>query len=307
MSTALPSLTNPDLGLLRVFLTVVHSGGFSAARTELNVSQPTISAKIADLESRLGMRLCERGRGGFKLTTEGQRVYEATLNLFQSLETFKSEIGLVRGRLVGDLHIGIADATVTNTALKLNETITLFKKNAPDVHLHLHVASATELELGLVENRLHIVVGPLQRRRPELVYTPILIEAQALYCARNHPLFARAPDEINVSDLSTVEFARRGYLTHWQPPLGVQFRATATTVHMEATTRLILSGNYIGYLPVHHAEAWVKKGKLRPILPKLLSYDSTFLLATRRSLGSGAQRRFLKDFRTVQDHHQPLS
>ena len=70
-----PKLTTPDLGLLRVFVTVVHSGGFSAARTELNVSQPTISMKISDLEARLGMRLCERGRAGFKLTAEGQLVY----------------------------------------------------------------------------------------------------------------------------------------------------------------------------------------------------------------------------------------
>src|ERR1700742_1784447 len=109
---ASPKLTNPDLNLLRVFVTVVNSGGFSAARTELNVSQPTISMRISDLEARLGMRLCERGRGGFKLTAEGQKVYEASLNLFQSLETFRAGIGAVRGRLVDELHIGFADATV---------------------------------------------------------------------------------------------------------------------------------------------------------------------------------------------------
>lgn len=88
MATVLPTLSTADLKLLRVFVAVVHSGGFSAARTELNVSQPTISIKISDLESRLGMRLCDRGRGGFKLTAEGQRVYEASLNLFRSLDTF---------------------------------------------------------------------------------------------------------------------------------------------------------------------------------------------------------------------------
>lgn len=302
MTVALPKLTNADLNLLRVFVTVVHSGGFSAARTELNVSQPTISVKISDLEARLGMRLCERGRGGFKLTAEGQRVYEASLNLFQSLDTFRSEIGSVRGRLIGELHIGVADATVTNIGLKLNETVEQFKNKAPDVHLHLHVASALELELGLVEDRLHAVIGPLQRRRPELVYAPILVEEQTLYCGRNHVFFERAPDNIDLSELSGAEYVRRGYLSHWQAPQGVQFRPTATTVHMEATTRLVLSGTHIGYLPVHHANYWVQREELRPILPKLLSYDSPFLLATRRSLGSAALRRFLKDFRNVQEH-----
>ncbi|WJR74995.1 LysR family transcriptional regulator [Bradyrhizobium sp. NP1] len=300
-----PKLTNSDISLLRVFVAVVHSGGFSAARTELNVSQPTISMKVSDLEARLGMRLCERGRGGFKLTAEGQRVYEASLNLFQSLETFRAEIGSVRGRIVGDLHIGIADATITNTGLKLDQAIERFKRKAPDVHIHMHVASALELELGLVEDRLHVVIGPLQRRRPELVYAPVLVEEQALYCGRNHPLFERAPDRIEPSELNNIEFVRRGYLTRWQAPLGVEFRATATTLHMEATTRLVLSGTHIGYLPTHHASFWVKRGELKPILPALLSYDSPFLLATRRSPASSALRRFLGDFRSVQRHPPP--
>ena len=65
MSIALPQISNLDLGLLRVFVAVTRSGGFSAARTELNVGQPTISNKIADLELRLGMRLCDREEADF--------------------------------------------------------------------------------------------------------------------------------------------------------------------------------------------------------------------------------------------------
>jgi LysR family transcriptional regulator, transcriptional activator for bauABCD operon len=297
---ASPKLTNPDLNLLRVFVTVVNSGGFSAARTELNVSQPTISMRISDLEARLGMRLCERGRSGFKLTPEGQRVYEAALNLFQSLETFRTEVGSFSGRLIGDLHIGVADATISNNELKLNEAIKHFQKKAPDVHIHLRVASALELELGLVEDRLHIVIGPLQRRRPELSYAPVLVEQQALYCSRDHDLFRRAPDRIDPLELGSAGFVRRGYLADWRPPLDIRFKATATTFHMEATTRLILSGTHIGYLPVHHAQPWVKRGELRPILPKLVSYGSPFFLATRRSSSNVILRRFLRDFRTAQ-------
>jgi DNA-binding transcriptional LysR family regulator len=266
------------------------------------VSQPTISVKIAKLETRIGMRLCERGRAGFRLTTEGQRVYSACVNLFQSFDSFRAEVGAVRGRIVGDLHIGIADATVTNTHLKLNESIARFKKKAPDVHLHVHVASAIDLELGLVDNRLQVAIGPLQRRRPELVYTPVLVEEQALYCGRGHPLFSRAPAQIELAELGRAEFVRRDYLAHWKAPLGIQFNATATTGHMEATTRLILSGTHIGYLPVHQATFWVETDHLRPILPERLSYGSLFLLALRRSLGTAALRQFLKDFRAVQNN-----
>lgn len=300
MSIALPQISDLDLGLLRVFVAVVRSGGFSAARTELNVGQPTISNKIADLELRLGMRLCDRGRGGFRLTVEGQRVYQAANSLFASLEDFRAEIGTLRGRLVGELHIGVADATVTNGQLKLNEIIAGFKRKAPDVHLHLHTASATELELGLVENQLHVAIGPLQRRRRELIYTPVLIEQQTLYCGRSHALFSRAPDRVQLVELGAVEFVGRDYLANWQAPQGIHFRATATTGHMEATTQLILSGTHIGYLPEHYANPWVATEQLRPILPGVLSYGSAFSMVRRRSGNTAALIEFIKEFRSIQ-------
>lgn len=300
MSIALPHIADLDLGLLRVFIAVVRSGGFSAARTELNVGQPTISNKIADLELRLGMRLCERGRSGFKLTMEGKHVYKAALDLFESLEAFRVGVGTLRGRFVGDLHIGIADATVTNAHLKLDEVIAGFKKRAPDVHLHLHTESAIDLELGLVENHLHVAIGPLQRRRRELIYTPVLVEQQTLYCGRPHPLFKRAPERIDAVELANVEFVRRDYLANWQPPQGIQFRATATTGHMEATMQLILSGTHVGYLPEHYATFWVQTDHLRPILPRVLSYGSTFSMARRRSSTAATLTEFVKEFRLVQ-------
>jgi hypothetical protein len=55
----------PDLHLLRLFVTVVEAGGFSAAQGVLGLSQPSISQQMAKLETRLGYRLCSRGKGGF--------------------------------------------------------------------------------------------------------------------------------------------------------------------------------------------------------------------------------------------------
>jgi DNA-binding transcriptional LysR family regulator len=151
-----------------------------------------------------------------------------------------------------------------------------------------------------VENQLHVAIGPLQRRRPELVYAPVLVEEQTLYCGRSHNLFRRAPDDIALEELETVEFVARDYLSKWKAPHGVKFRATATTGHMEAATHLILSGTHIGYLPSHYASPWVAAGDLRPILPAQLSYGSTFSLVRRRSSESATLKAFVKEFRAVQ-------
>jgi DNA-binding transcriptional LysR family regulator len=66
-----------DLRLLKVFMTVVDSGGYTAAQAELNVGTSTISNHMTELEQRLGARLCQRGRIGFQLTDKGEFVYQA--------------------------------------------------------------------------------------------------------------------------------------------------------------------------------------------------------------------------------------
>ena len=72
----LGQLSDMDLRLLKVFKSVADCGGMAAAEMELNIGTSTVSRHIKDLETRLGLRLCRRGRGGFALTTEGQLVYD---------------------------------------------------------------------------------------------------------------------------------------------------------------------------------------------------------------------------------------
>ena len=63
-----------DLRLLRIFKSVVECGGMTAAELELNISASTLSRHMKDLEERLGLVLCRRGRAGFTLTPEGVQV-----------------------------------------------------------------------------------------------------------------------------------------------------------------------------------------------------------------------------------------
>ena len=74
-------LHDVDLKLLRVFVEVVRCGGFSAAQAALNSSQSAISGQMTTLETRLGVKLCDRGRSGFRLTDQGRATYAATQRL----------------------------------------------------------------------------------------------------------------------------------------------------------------------------------------------------------------------------------
>lgn len=102
-----------DLKLLRTFRAVADCSGFSMAEIELGMTKSAISKQISDLESRLGARLCHRGRSGFALTPEGQFVYTASTKMFGALDGFRAELNSLQKQPAGVLHIGCIDTLVT--------------------------------------------------------------------------------------------------------------------------------------------------------------------------------------------------
>ena len=102
----LGNVSELDIRLIRVFLAVVEAGGVSAAQSALNTSQPTISAQLASLETRLGFRLCQRGRAGFALTPKGSQFVDAARRLLAAAEGFRLEVQHINRTLSGTLNIG---------------------------------------------------------------------------------------------------------------------------------------------------------------------------------------------------------
>ena len=83
---------------------VVACGGFAAAELELNINRSTISRHIKDLETRLGVTLCRRGRSGFALTTEGEQVHRSALKIMAAMEDFQHEVDDLHQQLSGHTH-----------------------------------------------------------------------------------------------------------------------------------------------------------------------------------------------------------
>ena len=52
---------------------------------------------------------------------------------------------------------------------------------------------------------------------------------------------------------------------------------------MESVAVFILSGRYIGFLPVHFAAQWVREDQMRPLLERKLGYQNPIYLAVRKT------------------------
>lgn len=271
-----------ELRLLRVFIGVVQAGGMSAAQATLNIALSTISAHVATLEERLGVRLCARGRAGFRLTEAGQVVYEEANRVFSALGSFRSVTDSLGGKLSGSLNVGTVDTTVTNRSVSLAEVMRRFNQRTSEVHINLVIGARHELEHAVVEGGLHLAIGPFAKNHVGLKYQPLYTETQEVYCGRHHPLFKLRPAAITPRHLAASAVAVRGiWHGHDLDRIGSRILG-ATVQHLEAMLVLLLSGGYIGYLPAHYAATWVKRAELKPIRVSGLSYRSRFGFITRR-------------------------
>ncbi|MDD3445219.1 MAG: LysR family transcriptional regulator [Zavarzinia sp.] len=278
-------ITDADIKLLAVFITVVRCGGFSLAQNALNVSQSTISIQISNLESRIGAKLCKRGRSGFTLTPEGAEVFEAAKALFAQLEDYRARIGGIKGKLIGDINIGIIDNLIVSPDFRLHEAIRAFKSVAHDVHVNLSVAPPNELERQVLEGQAHLAIGFFPRRVSQLQYEPLFTMGMELYCGRRHPLFALGEDEVTPEDVMAAEHVQRGYVSIDQMNhMHRRFKFTARAHNIEGIAYFILSGHYLGFLSTVYARRWVETGEMRSVRPDVFGYTSNYDVVYRRNV-----------------------
>ena len=281
---ALGQLSDMDLRLLRVFKTVVECGGLSAAELELNIGTSTVSRHLKDLETRLGLVLCRRGRAGFALTGEGQRIYDETLRLLASLDAFRTSVDDIHSRMGGGLEVALFDKTATNPASRIADAVAGFAQLAPDVSLSMHVAPMPVIERGLLDGSLHVGVIPAHRSSRSLAYQDLFEETMLLYCGAGHPLFEAGSGGLTWARLRQHAFAGLGYHS---PNMELSHRAQllrkATGFDQEAIATLVLSGRYLGFLPDHYAASFEREGRMRAVQPKRFRYECRFVSVMRRS------------------------
>jgi DNA-binding transcriptional LysR family regulator len=280
----LGQISDMDLRLLRVFKTVVDCGGMAAAELELNIGTSTVSRHVKDLETRLGLTLCRRGRSGFALTAEGQHIYAQTTQLLAATEAFRSGVDDIHQRMGGQLHIAIFDKTVSNPHSHIAQAIAQFTQQAPDVALNLHVATLNAIERGVLDGQFQIGIIPGHRSSDVLDYEPLFDEAMSLYCGQSHPLFTHVDAALDWESLRQERFAGLGYHSPNMEVTQLQrLKRSATGFDQESIATLILSGQFLGFLPDHYAQSFVRLHQMRAVQPDVLRYDCQFFAITQRS------------------------
>lgn len=274
-------LDNIDLRLLRVFVVLADAGGFADAQITLNLSQSTLSTHLSELETRIGARLCLRGRNKFRLTDAGQATYDAARKLFLDIDDFHARVATTNSGITGRLKIGVSEGVFTSPQLGMQKIIARLMKPDFEIFIDLFLGTPSELEQRLANGDRDIVIGPLTQKSAGMVYRPYFQEPHFLYCGKDHPLFKRPDNTITQAQIDATRLSVRGYRQFDDLFRVGHPRAGASIIHMEAQLMLILSGHFIGFLPDHIAESWVQTGALRAIKPRTYNFKSLHNIAFR--------------------------
>ncbi|OYU45313.1 MAG: LysR family transcriptional regulator [Burkholderiales bacterium PBB4] len=293
-SAPLGQISDMDLRLLQVFRAVVDCGGMAAAELELNIGTSTVSRHIKDLETRLGLTLCRRGRAGFALTPEGEKIYAQTTVLLAATDAFRAGVDDIHQRMGGQLHLAVFDKTASNPQARIAPALSAFIRQAPEVGLNLHVSTLNGIERGVIDGSYQMGIIPGHRSSDVLQYTLLFGETMLLFCGQGHPLYATDHAGMDWAAMRAYPFAGLGYHSpNMEITQQQRLVRAATGFDQESIATLILSGQFLGFLPDHYAHSFVQTGQMRAVRPDLFRYDCEFFAITRRSPEAARSTRAL--------------
>lgn len=144
---------------IKTFLWVARLGGFRKAAERLNLSQPAVSTRIANLEQELRVPLFERGMGEPVLTRHGALLLSYAEQMLFVEEEIKQRVA-DPSETVGQFRIG---ASETIAQAWLPDFLKAFSECYPRVNVDLTVDISLNLRSDLLERRLDLalLMGPV--------------------------------------------------------------------------------------------------------------------------------------------------
>ena len=257
-------ITEYDIKLLNVFKSVVENGGFAAAEDELGLTRSTISIHMNNLETRLRLTLCQRGRGGFVLTPDGQQVYQASLTLFDALSDFSNSVSQLSQQVSGSIVILHSDILDQTRSRLLADVVALINQKAPELQISVDGDRIENIERALIKDKAHVGLFPDYRRMAGLRYKPAFDEQIFLCCSQHHPLFNVHEAEVHDDTLQQYSAVVPGVEISQAGRVQVKkLNPGATAYQFDSRKALIASGKYIGYLPQSYIEKELCEGSFK--------------------------------------------
>ncbi|MDP3263699.1 MAG: LysR substrate-binding domain-containing protein [Tabrizicola sp.] len=248
------------------FLAVAEHQGFTAGAAALGLTRATVSAQVADLEARLGVRLLHRSTRNVRLTPAGQ--------------AYRDRLADLPGRLTEAERAARAEQTVPEGRLRVTAPpdlglrflvpwVTEFLRQHPGISIDMELSNAPR---NLIESRFDLAIRGTLDVGPNLI-TRALGQSRLITCARADYLMRRGvPDRPgDLAGHDTLHFSGLRQGRTWTFLRGEERIDVPVNPRMEmsegwALRSAALEGAGVVQLPAFIVGHDVREGRLVPVL-----------------------------------------
>lgn len=191
---------NLDLFRLQVFVTVVDRNGYSAAARVLNLSQPTVSHHIAELERACGGELLRYADRSVHLTAAGQEVYRTAVVLLAEQDRLRDTLADLHQGRRGRVRLGVSMAFEQQHFV--GRVIAPFCRAHPGTLLAMRFGHSRREAQAVLDRELDLAYV-IRWQLPTEADFEVLHDVELTFlAARDHPLAAR--DRVTAEDIGAA-------------------------------------------------------------------------------------------------------
>jgi DNA-binding transcriptional LysR family regulator len=282
------------LELIKTFREVARRGSFSMAAQTLDVSKANVSKYVAELESRLGVRLLNRSTRTVSLTDAGSLLLDRSAPLVEMIELTRLELQQRSRQPSGRLRV---TAPLGFGHMDLPVMLAEFMRHYPEVSVSLDLSNhmvdlvGEGIDLAVRAGRIadsNIIVRKLQQLQ-------FVVCAAPAYWERRAP--PAHPEDL--ADHDALTFSLRDNAHEWRfehegEPCVVPVRSRLNASDPYALVGPALHGLGVLHVPQHVVRGHLESGALVPALAGYSPRDVWLYLAyTQRRHNSAALKALL--------------
>src|SRR5260370_9461244 len=138
---------------LKVFCDLAETESFTKSAQINNVTQSAVSQQISSLERQFKSLLIERSKKKFRLTREGQVLYDFSKQIIQTYDSLHSKLQEIKDIISGTIRL----ATIYSIGLHdLPPYLKKFLKGYPTVNVHVDYRRANQVYADVLSNVVDI-------------------------------------------------------------------------------------------------------------------------------------------------------
>lgn len=227
-----------ELRVLRYFLGVAREQNITAAAERMNVTQPTLSKQLMDLEYELGTKLFVRGNRKITLTESGEYLRQRAQEIVDLADKTKSAFQGTEAAVSGDVYIGCGETERMRGIIKV---IKKMSDEYPGIRFHFYSGNDEDVSMrlnsGLVD--FGLFVGSTNLDKYDYIKLPVR-DTWGLLLRKNDPLAKkkaiRPQDLEDVTLLCSRQTVENNELSGW---LGKDFK----TLNIHSTYNLLYNAS----------------------------------------------------------------